>query len=126
MVAKGKISKIEKNTNRPAKPKVGELHVARKNGLLEQNTEKIKKLHNSIVGMLVRGLKDAIQIGQLLFEQKEIVPKTGWKNNLLQTQKRHCVVFANICQLIHMVGPSLCFMVQSAKRVYDVNALMNW
>ena len=97
MKVKDKINKIEKKTDRP----VNKVKVTRKSiSSLEQNTERIKKLHNSIVGILVQGLKDAVKIGGLLFEQKEIIPKnefTQWvKENLpfsIRTAQRYMMLY---------------------------------
>ena len=72
----------------PPKTEVVKVQVDRKENVLEKSTARIEQLHNSIVGMLCKSLDSAIEIGGLLFEQKEIVKQDGslftrWANKHL-------------------------------------------
>jgi hypothetical protein len=97
-VGKDKMMKIEQDSNRSPAQEIVTVQATRMTNTLEQNTAKIIELHNGICDMLVKGLDDALQIGELLFAQKEIVKRdgglfTGWaKDNLpfsLRTAQRY-------------------------------------
>ena len=61
----------------PSTNQIVKVQVERKENALEKNTARIEQLHNSIVGMLCKSLESAIEIGGLLFEQKEIIKQGG-------------------------------------------------
>ncbi len=79
-VGKEKMAELERNSNEPSTSgEIVKVKVERKENALDKNTAKIEELHNTIVGMLCKSLEKAIEIGGLMFEQKEIVQKNDVK-----------------------------------------------
>lgn len=76
-VGKAKMAKIERDSIKASAQETVPVQAKRKTNTLEQNTAKIVELHDGICDMLVRSLDNALQIGELLFKQKEIVKRDG-------------------------------------------------
>ena len=101
-VGKDKMDELTRTSKKPTTKEIVKVQAGGQESNLQQNKAKIIQLHESIVSALVRSLEDALAIGGLLFEQKEIVKRadrrfTQWvRDNLpfsLRTAERYMKLY---------------------------------
>jgi len=104
-VGKERIIECDTNSGKPivAGKKAVTVLAKRNESSLDINTARIAKLHNSIMSLLVQGLEDAIEIGGLLFEQKDIIKSkkgrfTDWVEEFLPFKLRTAQKYMKLYQ----------------------------
>ena len=76
-VGKDKMSKIEKNSSKSSAQEIVPVQAIRKMNSPEQTTAEIIKLHKGINDLMIKGLEDALKIGDLLIILKDIIRGKG-------------------------------------------------